>query len=321
MITVNVHSDEAGLREDVPLEQISDVRQRHNELLWVDVVDPTADDLRLIAEEFAFHPLAMEDALKHRQRPKVDFYEGYLFVVFYALAFKDGRLITDEIHLFIGQNYLVTLHDGDCAPIVETTTRWRENITQLGNRGVAVLVYSLLDAIVDEYFPLIDELAERTDALEEQIFDRLDQSAQKEIFRIKKDLLAVRKVLSPQRDVLNALLRRDNPMIHTDTLVYFQDIYDHILRVMDAVDTYRDLLSSALDAYLSVTSNRLNRIMKTLTASSIILMSMTLVASVYGMNFVHIPELDWQLGYLWALGLMVFIGGMLFSVFRRVDWL
>ncbi len=120
---------------------------------------------------------------------------------------------------------------------------------------------------------------------------------------------------------MNVLVRRDSPVFGAETIVYFQDVYDHILRVTDAVDTYRDLLSSALDAYLSVTSNRLNQVMRTLTASSIILMSMTLVASVYGMNFVHMPELSWQLGYAWALGLMLSIGLVILGVFRRIDWL
>ena len=134
-------------------------------------------------------------------------------------------------------------------------------------------------------------------------------------------MLAVRRVLGPERDVMNVLVRRDSPVFGAETIVYFQDVYDHILRVTDAVDSYRDLLSSALDVHLSMTSNRLNQVMKTLTGSSIILMSMTLVASVYGMNFDVMPELDWQLGYAWALGLMTVVGGTLFAVFRRIDWL
>lgn len=321
MIAVTIHSDGSGLLEDIPIDRISDVLQQENELLWVDVVDPTSDDLRLIGEEFNFHPLAMEDVRKHRQRPKVDFYEGYLFVVFYATSLKDRRVTINEVHLFIGRNYLVTVHDGSCSAITDTAARWRENVAQLGNRSISLLVYSLLDSIVDDYFPMIDDLSERIDELEERIFASFDQRALQEIFQLKKELLVVRRVLGPQRDVMNTLLRRDNPLIDTDTVAYFQDIYDHILRVTDAVDTYRDLLSSALDAYLSVTSNRLNRIMKTLTSSSIILMSMTLVAGIYGMNFVHIPELDWQLGYLWALGLMALIGSVIFVFFRRIDWL
>jgi magnesium transporter len=138
---------------------------------------------------------------------------------------------------------------------------------------------------------------------------------------VKKSLLAIRRVVAPERDVLNVLVRRESPVFDGATIVYFQDIYDHLLRVLDAVDTYRDLMSSALDSYLSVTSNRLNQVMKTLPASSIVLMSMTLVASIYGMNFDNIPESHWRLGYYGALALMVLIGAGLGWVFRRIDWL
>src|SRR5262249_38742880 len=150
---------------------------------------------------------------------------------------------------------------------------------------------------------------------------RFDTETQKSIFGLKKELLAIRRVVAPERDVLNVLVRRENPIFDEATIVYFQVIYDNILRVTDAVVPLRGLMASALDSYLSVTSNRLNQVMKTLTASSIILMSMTLVASVYGMNFDHMPELHWQLGYAWALGLMLAIGTMLLLAFKRIDWL
>ena len=321
MIKVNVHTDATGLQNDIPLADISEILSRADSLLWVDVADPTPEDLRLIGEEFHFHPLALEDALRRHQRPKLDHYDGFLFIVFYGLDTEDGRPRTCEVNLFAGKNYLVTVHDGALAAIPETADRWSENVEQLGNRGIGLLVYSLLDAIVDGYFPVIDDLAERIEDLEEAIFERFEAGAQAEIFALKKDLLAVRRVLGPERDVMNVLVRRDSPVFGPEQVVYFQDVYDHILRVTDAVDTYRDLLSSALDAHLSMTSFRLNRIMKTLTASSIVLMSTTLVASVYGMNFVHMPELEWRLGYAWALGLMVLIGTSLLALFRRIDWL
>jgi magnesium transporter len=286
----------------------------------VDVVTPTEEEMRLIGEEFGFHHLAMEDATTRHQRPKVDFYDDFLFIVFYAIQIEDDRPRPLELALFAGRNSLVTVHDGTIAALNETAARWRETPGQRGERSVAGLVHALLDAIVDDYFPVIDRISERIEDLEAKIFDRFDRTAQQEIFALKKDLLAVRRVLAPERDVLNVLVRPDLPVFGADAVVYFQDVYDHILRVTDAVDTYRDLLSSSLDAFLSVTSNHLNQIVKTLTASSIILMTMTLIAGIYGMNFMHMPELDWQLGYAWALGLMVAIGFGLFVMFRRIDW-
>jgi len=321
MITVNAFTDGQGMRDNLPLAEISDVLGHGCKLLWVDVVSPSAEDLQRIGEEFGFHPLALEDAARPHQRPKLDQYEGFFFLVFYGLTIEDGRPQTHEINLFVGQNYLVTVHDGSVAAIPETAERWRRNVEQVGNRGIGLLVYSLLDALVDGYFPVVDVLAERIDDLEAAIFERRDPRAQEAIFGLKKDLLAVRRIMAPERDVMNILVRRESPIFDDVQIVYFQDVYDHILRVTDALDTYRDLLSSALDASLSVTSNRLSQVMKTLTASSIILMSMTLVASIYGMNFDHMPELHWLLGYPWALGLMTAIGVSVFAVFRRIDWL
>ncbi len=321
MITIKLHSRNDQLWDDLPVAEISDRLCHQDELFWVDVVSPTPTDLRLLAEEFGFHPLAMEDTAKRHQRPKVDFYDGFLFIVFYAMETRDGRPQTVEINLFAGKNYLVTVHSEDVPAIIKTADRWKQRTPNLDSQGIGLLIYSLLDAIVDDYFPVIDDLTERIEDLEAAVFERFDSDAQADIFGLKKDLLAVRRILGPERDVMNVLVRRDSPVFGAETIVYFQDVYDHILRVTDAVDTYRDLLSSALDAYLSVTSNRLNQVMKTLTASSIILMSMTLVASIYGMNFVHMPELGWDLGYAWALGLMLAIGLTVFQVFRRIDWL
>jgi magnesium transporter len=322
VITINVHANGKVLENDVPLSAVSDILEQKDHLLWLDVVDPTAEDIRLLAEEFSFHPLAIEDITRRHQRPKVDFYEGVIFVVFSAMrSMSDGSLGLTEIDVFVGPNYVVTIHEGELILLSEVRDRWRRNVDEIGKRSAALLLYSILDAIVDGYFPCIDDLSDRIEDLEASIFENFDVKTQQEIFRLKKDLLGVRRMIAPERDVLNVLVRRDSPIFDEATIVYFQDIYDHILRVTDAVDTYRDLMSSALDAYLSVTSNRLNQVMKTLTASSIILMSMTLVASVYGMNFIHMPELVWRLGYAWALGLMAVIGVSLFWVFKRIDWL
>ena len=321
MISVKVNLAGKVLRNDLPLHRISEVVADKANLLWLDVVAPTEDEFRLLAEEFAFHPLAIEDATKRHQRPKLDFYDGFLFLVFYEIKLVDGRPASQEVSFFVGSNYLVTIHEQPCDPIGDIAARWGSHPDELGKRGAGFLVYAILDAIVDDYFPIVDALSDRIEALEERIFERSDTRGQREVFALRKDLTTIRRVLGTERDVMNILVRRDSPALGDETVVYFQDVYDHILRVTDNVDTYRDLLGSALDSYLSVTSNRLNQVMKTLTASSIILMSMTLVASVYGMNFDHMPELHWGFGYAWALGLMVIIGASLAALFKRIDWL
>jgi magnesium transporter len=295
----------------------------HNEhFVWLDMRDPQANDIALLRKEFGFHPLALEDATRSHERPKVDTYNGYYFLVFYALHYDEAQdhLMTQAINLFIGSNYLVSVHSGTMPVVDETIKRWQDNQDAFGN-SVGALLYALLDAMVDDYFPVIDQLAERVEGLEEQIFEQYDENALQEVFRLKRDLLSVRRIVAPERDVLNVLIRREVPIFERNTIQYLQDVYDHVIRITDSIDTYRDLLSSALDAFLSVQSNRLNQIVKVLTIASIVLMSDALIAGIYGMNFQFMPELRWTLGYPFALLLMIVISVGLVFFFRRWKWL
>ncbi|MDQ3693499.1 MAG: magnesium/cobalt transporter CorA [Chloroflexota bacterium] len=321
MITIKVHGNGDGIRGELPVARLEELLRREDTITWIDVESPSPADLQRLGDAVHLHPLAREDAERFRQRPKLDHYDTYLVIVFFALSWpEEAGLQTHEIHLIVGGNFLVTIHHGPLPAIAATAGRWCRQKGRGGSR-VGFLVYDLLDAIVDEYFPVIDTLADRIDALESAVFATGEPRVQAAIFALKKDLLMLRRVVAPERDVLNAILRRDTPHFGDREIVYLQDVYDHLLRVTDAIDLYRDLLSSALDASLSLTGNKLNQIMRTLTASSIILMSMTVVASVYGMNFDFMPELDWTLGYPFALGLMLAVGGSLLLVFRRSGWL
>jgi magnesium transporter len=286
--------------------------------LWIDLERPTSDEVDLLGKELGLHDLTQRELSRGHPRARVQQFESYIHIVFFAIEGEGER----EVDLCIGKNYLVTVHFERLGVIEETATRWRRNAGRM-EAGVGVLVYSLLDAIVDGYFPVLDSIAERLEAVDESIFGgrRESQGALRELFAIKRELLDVRRALSPERDVLNVLLRRDTELFGKEILVYFQDVYDHIIRVLDAIDLYRDQVSTSLDAYLSVISNRLNSTMKRMTALATILMSMTFIASIYGMNFHVMPELEWPLGYAWALGLMVLTGGSLAVVFRRIDWL
>lgn len=322
MITVKVHTDGTVTDCDLDLERISDVVQKPRTLTWIDVVSPTPEDLTLLREEFGFHPLALEDAANFRQRAKLDQYDSFLAIFFYAMdaADESDEVSLSQVTILAGSNYVVTVHDQPLAVLDETSDRWRLNHARIEDRSAGLLIYSILDSIVDGYLPVIDRLSDKIDELEGAIFRDFDIGTQQEIFRLKRNILKIRHVLSPERDVLNTLLRRDSPVFSEADTRYFQDIHDHLQRVLDSIDTFRDLLSSALDSYLTVVSNRLNNVVKTLTASSIILMSMTLIAGIYGMNFVHMPELNWKLGYPLALGMMVTAGVALGVLFKRIDW-
>ncbi|MDP8924575.1 MAG: magnesium/cobalt transporter CorA [Chloroflexota bacterium] len=313
---VLVRDPEDGFDESPELACMSDLIQDTRRVLWLDIQDPTARDLELLRQEFGFHELALEDVARRSQRAKIDRYDGYCFIVFFAV--RPGRY--DEIGLFIGPNYLVTVHVGDVAEITETAMRWHRNADRLGH-GVGVPLYSLLDAIVDGYFPRIDEIAERIEAIEQVLFEPDGRPELQDVLALKRELLELRRVLAPEREVLNVLLRRDEPFIREANLVYFQDIYDHIIRVLESVDLYRDQLSGLLDAQLAVVSNRLNVTVKRMTALATVLMSVNLIASNYGMNFETMPELQWEIGYPYALGLMVAVGVILTVIFKRIDWL
>jgi magnesium transporter len=307
---------------NISTDDISDLLRDPDRTVWLDLQQPTEHDIALLHEEFGFHPLAIEDATRSHERPKIDAYGKYYFLVLYAACYneEDGKLELEALNLFVGPNYLVSVHHTAVKQIEETRRRWQHADSPMGNT-VGALLYALLDAVVDEYFPLIDEIAERVEDLEDGIFTHFEEGLIEQIFGLKKDLLKLRRVVSPERDVMNVLLRREIPVFKPEEIVYLQDVYDHIVRVTDSVDTYRDLLSSALDSYLSLQSNRLNQIVKVLTIASISLMSSALIAGIYGMNFDFMPELHWRYGYAFALLLMVGISVGLIALFKRLKWL
>ena len=198
--------------------------------------------------------------------------------------------------------------------------RWQAPNSPL-DQDVGALVWALLDAIVDDYFPVMDQVAEKVEAIEELLFERYSDDSLQTIFQLKKDLLTVRRIVAPERDVLNVMLRRDIKVFDATDVTYLQDVYDHIVRTVEVADNYQNLMTSAHDLFLSLQANRLNQVVKVLTIASIVLMSMTLIAGIYGMNFDIMPELRWHYGYAWALGTMVVVGVALFAFFKRLRWL
>ena len=318
-------------------------------LVWLDIEAPTDEDAALLTDVLGFHPLAVEDAVHARSDPR------WTFIIFslpcppransrsspsrlrlpaaqlspapttwsFSTAFTStSRGMSremDPLSMFIGTHYLVTVHLRPIPQITETWTRFHAPTSPMEPRS-AVLVYTLLDAIVDDYFPLIDQIAEEAEELEDAIFAEPDEHTIQEIFVLKKQLLRLRQVFAPERDVVNVLLRRELPVFKSRDVAYLQDIYDHLVRLTDGLDTYRDLVSTALDSYLSIQSNGLNQIMKTLTIGSILLMASSLIAGIYGMNFRYMPELGQKWGYPFALFLMALVSGGLALYFKRKDW-
>jgi magnesium transporter len=301
-----------------------------DDLMWVDVVDPSSEDIAALEQQFSFHQLALEDVERRHQRPKLDEYPGYYFGVLYAMQTptEHAQPTTTELQFFWGKNYLVTIHSETVPELDDLIGRARSGslvpIVNADSRPLqaADVMYRLLDAVVDGYFPAVDALAEWTDDIEEQMFSgqRRPRTLQS-IFAVRKTLINLRKVVAPGREVINSLLRHDQALFDDSFYPYFQDVYDHTVRVIDTLDTYRDLLGTALDTYLSIVSNDVSQTVKTMTAVTAILMADALIAGIYGMNFDIIPELHWQYGYPWALGLMAASSLALWLLFRRLRWL
>lgn len=321
-MTLRVFDAHAGSGfRSVTLAEIPESVDGH--VVWVDATGATAAEIEALGELFSFHDLAIEDARKRQQRPKIDTYGDHLFVVLYALDPPDEtqRQPTRELSMFITANVVVTFHRHDIAELDEAASRWAEHCLGKLPETVAMLAYTICDSIVDGYFPVLDEVGDRIEDLERAMFDRGDTGTLEQVFRMKRQLLEIRRVIAPTRDVFNAFTRRELPAMGETSLAYYQDVYDHVIRTTETIDAYRDILSSVIDVHLTLVSNRLNQTLRTLTVASIILMSLALIAGIYGMNFHLTPSGDWTYGFEFAIGSMVVVGLALVLVFKRRDWI
>jgi magnesium transporter len=308
---------EDGSREVDPTQISALVNS--NCLLWVDVHKPSEADLECLQDEFDLHPLAMEDVRVHHQRPKLEKYPTHAFLVAYTADLQ-------EVDLFIGPTWVISVREtdaaGHCWSLDDARARFER--THPREPDVGFLVYILLDHLVDGYFDATDAAEENLETLEDRIFGEQlhdERAVQQELFNIRRRLLLFRRAVVPLREVVGALLRKEVQWIDDDDVVLLQDVYDHVLRAIDLLDGQRELMGNAVDAHLAIISNRMNSVMKKMTSWGAILLGSTLVAGIYGMNFHHMPELSWEFGYEWALGLMIAITVLGYWYFRRKDWL
>lgn len=303
-----------------PPESLESLRGREGQVLWIEVLHPTQAVMAEFAGVFNLHPLAVEDALKRRQRPKAEEYDRSLFITTHAARPRGSYDITlDEIDVFAGRGFVITTHMG--APCVEEVRRRLTQAPAQLRSSEGYLLYVILDVVVDSYFPVLDALDEYVERLEDTLFKKPTPQTMDRLFAAKRSLLRLRRVSAPQRDMMNLMLRRDT-LIATPLHAYFRDIYDHLLRITDQIDTHRDLLAGALDIYLTLTSNRLNEIVKVLTIVTAIFASLAVITGFYGMNFERtFPSFEWRYGVLAALGIMAASVAAMFAIFRRLRWL
>lgn len=273
-----------------------------------------------LGKHFGLHPLTLEDVLNCGQRPKLEDYGSYHFMVMKSLYFREEELEIEQISFFLSGTYVITFQQVPGDSFEAVRERIRHGKGQIRKMGPDYLLYALVDALVDEFFPVLESYGERVEELEDEVIDKPTPEILNEIHRIKRELLLVRRTAWPEREVINALQREEAHLVRPETRVFLRDCYDHTVQVIDMVETYRDLASGLLEVYLSSASNRLNEVMKVLTIISTIFIPLNFIAGLYGMNFHRMPELDWRFGYPMALGVMVTVGTTLVIYFRRKGW-
>jgi len=291
-------------------------------VLWLNINGlGNVDFLHELNRLLAFHPLALEDVLHTSQRPKVDEYEGHLYIVVRMFRYQEHRLEREQLSLFLTDGVLITVQEreGDCLDSVRH--RLREGGGQLRHRPADYLLYALLDAVVDSYFPLLEEAGEEIECLQEKVLVETGRKTLARIHDMRRDLLDLRRGVWPLRDALGTMLRDEGTGFSPQTRVYLRDCHDHAMRALDMTETYRELAASLMDIYLSCASNRMNEVMKVLTIISTIFIPLTFIAGVYGMNFEHMPELHWRWSYAGVWGLMLLSTLTMITYFRRKGWL
>jgi magnesium transporter len=282
-------------------------------------------DLETVGECFSIHPLVLEDISDNAQRPKVEDYENYLYVVLKAIRHVDDgqefEICSDQVSLILGPHYIISFHEGDgdlFAPVRERLQKGKGRIRKL---GADYLAYSLIDLIVDNYFVELEIFSDKVESLEDEVVVAPSPQTLREVHQFKNDMIMLRKSLWPLREVIARLERRESPLISDSLTMYLKDVYDHTIIAIETVETYRDILSGMLDIYLSSMSNRLNQIMKVLTIIATIFMPLTFITGVFGMNFKYMPELQWQYGQTIFLAVMALIALGMLWYFRKKRWL
>ncbi|MGC4108319.1 MAG: magnesium/cobalt transporter CorA [Thermomicrobiales bacterium] len=321
MAMVELCIDGSGTEHHDPTrDEIREILRDPTSLVWI-TVGRSREHLDEIGDALGFHDLAIEDATDDNERPKATVFAEHVFILLYSLERKGDRVVQTPISFFVGGNYLVTVTDERPDALRSVAQRWKTLHARIEDKNPGILAYSLIDSIVDDYFPIVDTIGDKLEDLESSLVEHKLAHPQSTIHDLRMELLQLRRVIGPEREAINVLLRRDVPVFGQHTTDYLNDVYDHLLRILDWLDTYRDVLSNLSDLQISVASHRLNQTMRMMTAWSIIFMATTLIAGIYGMNFRYMPELEWHWGYPASLVVMAALGAGMFVFFRKRDWL
>ncbi len=280
------------------------------------------DAIERLGKHFGLHPLVLEDIVSTEQRPKLEDFGEYIFLVTKMLSYDEAaqQVITEQVSLVLGGNFIMSFQEGAKDDFIPIRQRIISGNGRMRTMGVDYLLYALLDAIVDHYFLVLDKLGEQLETLEETLLTNPTQAQLKAVHKIRREFILMRKAVWPLRDVVATLERRESALIKSTTTIYLRDLFDHLARVIDTIENYRDLVSVLLDIYLSSLSNKMNEVMKTLTIITTIFIPLSFIAGVYGMNFEHMPELRWPWSYPAVLLVMIAIGVVMVFYFKKRKW-
>jgi len=303
--------------ENVSRDAVADLLARGDANLWFHFDAPTEAEIRFLQEDLKIHHLTLEDVVNQNQRPKIESFEDYVYIAIHPLMHsKKWQIEPSELDLLLGRHWIVSVHYGPLPGLIENS-HVHERLGNALDRGSDFLLYTLVDLVVDSYFPILDEIEDEIDSLEDRLLARARSADMSRLLAFKRSLVHVRRAVGPQREVFNQLTRHEFPFVRPENLVYFRDVYDHLLRITEELDSLRDILSSALEVHLASTSNQLNVTMKRLTAWGTIFVVITAIAGIYGMNFRFMPELEWRYGYFADISGMVLISLALYFYFKK----
>jgi len=279
------------------------------------------DIIKKVGKEFNLHPLVLEDIANTGQRPKIEDFSNYIFAVLRMIHYTQEEIKTEQVSLLFSDNWVLSFQENRGDTFDSIRTRLRASESRIRKRGTDFLVYSLIDSIVDNYFVVLEKIGERIEEIEDELISNPVPETLKKLHDLKRAMILLRKSVWPLREVISRLERWDSKLIKKSTDIFLRDVYDHTIQVIDAIESFRDMLSGMLDIYLSSISNRMNEVMKVLTIIATIFIPLTLVAGIYGMNFKYMPELGWDGGYPFVLLFMLGIGVVMLFYFRRKKWL
>lgn len=320
MINGLSYKKDAGNSTEISLNEANQ-KITEGEIVWFDAVNPTSEELAQLSAIFKLHELAIEDSISAFHLPKVDEYDNHIYLIWHALQDEESTPMIDnfQVNIFLGDKFIITTHEAKLSAIDAIFKKAKTG--DFLSEGLDWVLHGILDSFVDAYFPIIDKLSNEIDLIEDKVFKNPDKKEMRNLFVIKHKLREIKKIVAPQRDMISEITRFGDRFINQNHIVYFRDVFDHLIRIVDLVETSRDAVSGIVDIYLSSISNKMNEIMTRLTIVATIFMPLTLITGVYGMNFRYMPELQWRYSYFFVWIIILSFGfGSYYHYKKKMKW-